>query len=89
MPPERDRTIRLHLGEDGKSGSAGLGRQGEATDDGGIADAEFVGLAGARYIEPLLHAGLTIEAPMKALGIGQQLAWLTRKAPSDSVLECS
>src|SRR4051812_175586 len=47
-----------------------------------IADAEFVGLAGAKYIEPLVHAGLTVETPMKGLGIGQQLAWLTRKAPS-------
>jgi hypothetical protein len=50
--------------------------------DAGIADAEFVGLAGAKYIEPLVHAGIMLEAPMKGLGIGKQLVWLTKKAPS-------
>jgi hypothetical protein len=48
-----------------------------------IADAEFVALAGAKYVEPLLQAGLALETPMKGLGIGQQLAWLTKKAPRE------
>ncbi len=47
----------------------------------GIARAEFVALAGAKYTEPLVRAGLSVETPIKGLGIGKQLAWLTRKAP--------
>src|SRR5262245_52457671 len=47
----------------------------------GIAEAEFVALAGAKYTEPLVRAGLSVETPMQGLGIGKQLAWLTRKAP--------
>jgi hypothetical protein len=55
--------------------------------EAGIADAQFVGLAGARYIEPLVLAGLTLETPMKGMGIGQQLAWLSRKALTSSIRE--
>jgi hypothetical protein len=46
----------------------------------GIARAELVALAGAKYTEPLVRAGLSVETPMKGLGIGKQLRWLTRKA---------
>lgn len=36
----------------------------------------FIVLAGARYCEPL--AGLDHERPMQGMGIGYQLAWLSR-----------
>jgi hypothetical protein len=45
----------------------------------GIAGAEFVALAGANYTEPLVRAELSVETPLKGLGIGKQLAWLTLK----------
>ena len=44
----------------------------------GIAGAEFVALAGSKYTEPLVQAGLSVQSPMKGLGIGRPLAWLTR-----------
>jgi hypothetical protein len=43
----------------------------------GIAGASFVALAGAKYTEPLVQAGVSLETPLKGLGIGRQLAWLT------------
>src|SRR5262249_27265068 len=45
----------------------------------GVAQAEFVALAGAKYTEPLLRAGLSLKTPLKGLAIGVRLAWLTRK----------
>jgi hypothetical protein len=48
----------------------------------GITGARFVALAGARYVEPLVRAGLAVQTPMKGLRIGNQLAWLTAKAPA-------
>lgn len=47
----------------------------------GITGAEFVALAGAKYTEPLIRAGVRVESPLRGLGIGKQLAWLTRIAP--------
>jgi hypothetical protein len=52
----------------------------EQTVGKGLAGAEFVALAGAKYTEPLILAGLSVQTPMKGLGIGKQLAWLSRKA---------
>ena len=43
-----------------------------------IAGAKFVTLAGAKYTEPLVQAGLSVQTPIKGLGIGRPLAWLTR-----------
>jgi hypothetical protein len=45
----------------------------------GIAGAGFVALAGAKYTEPLVRAGVSMETPLKGLGIGKQLAWLSGK----------
>jgi predicted glycosyl hydrolase (DUF1957 family) len=45
----------------------------------GIAGVEFVALAGAKYTEPLVRVGLPVKTPLKGLGIGQQLAWLTKR----------
>ena len=41
-----------------------------------VAGSRFVALAGVRYCEPLV--GLDLERPMAGLGIGRQLAWLSR-----------
>jgi hypothetical protein len=43
----------------------------------GIVGARFIALAGAKYTEPLVRAGVSLETPLKGLGIGRQLAWLT------------
>jgi hypothetical protein len=53
----------------------------------GIAGTEFVALAGAKYVEPLVWAGLSMETPMKSLSIGKQLAWLTKKAPDVATVD--
>lgn len=45
--------------------------------EAGIVEAEFTALAGARYAEPLVRAGLRVDLPLKGLRIGEQLAWFT------------
>lgn len=45
----------------------------------GIAGSKFVALAGAKYTEPLIRAGVAVKTPLKGRRIGQQLAWLTGK----------
>jgi hypothetical protein len=54
-------------------------RVAEQMAEEGIAGAMFVALAGARYTEPLVRAGVSVETPLKGLGIGRQLAWLKAK----------
>jgi hypothetical protein len=45
----------------------------------GITEVRLVALAGADYVKPLNDAGLSIGQPMKGLGIGKQLQWLSRE----------
>lgn len=51
----------------------------EQMNKAGLAGLPLVALAGADYVKPLLAAGLAVEQPMKGLGIGKQLQWLTRQ----------
>jgi hypothetical protein len=44
----------------------------------GIFGSQFVALAGNDYVKPLVALGVSIEQPMRGLGIGQQLQWLNR-----------
>lgn len=49
-------------------------------------------LAGRRYREGLIenglaHYGYAVEVPMQGLGIGQQLAWLRRRAPKVNAVQ--
>ncbi len=45
----------------------------------GIHTATLTALAGARYVEPLVWAGLTVATSLEGLRIGEQLAWLTAR----------
>lgn len=45
----------------------------------GIENDILIALAGEQYRTVLLHSQWPYEIPMKGLGIGQQLAWLTAK----------
>lgn len=45
----------------------------------GIENVTLIALAGEQYRTALRHSRWPCEVPMKGLGIGQQLAWLTRK----------
>ena len=49
--------------------------------EAGIEEAEFTALAGARYAEPLVRAGLRVDLPLKGLRIGEQLVWFTDRRP--------
>lgn len=44
-----------------------------------VADPQLVVLAGEQYRTLLYHTDLPAEVPMRGLGIGQQLGWLTRE----------
>ena len=45
----------------------------------GLVGLPVVALAGEDYVQPILAAGLTVEQPMKGLGIGEQKQWLKRQ----------
>ena len=45
----------------------------------GLIGLPLIALAGADYVEPLRAAGLTVEQPMKGLGIGEQKRWLKKQ----------
>jgi hypothetical protein len=45
----------------------------------GLIGLSLVALAGEDYVQPLLAAGLTVEQPMKGLGIGKQKQWLKKQ----------
>lgn len=45
----------------------------------GLIGLSLVALAGEDYVQPLRAAGLTVEQPMKGLGIGKQLQWLKKQ----------
>ncbi|TSE15039.1 hypothetical protein B1A87_003025 [Arthrobacter sp. KBS0703] len=45
----------------------------------GVEDVTLIALAGVQYRTALLHCRWPYEVPMKGLGIGQQLGWLTAK----------
>lgn len=45
----------------------------------GLEDVTLIALAGEQYRTVLMHSTWPYEVPMKGLGIGQQLSWLTRE----------
>jgi hypothetical protein len=45
----------------------------------GLVGLPLVALAGEDYVKPLISAGLTVEQPMKGLGIGEQKQWLKKQ----------
>lgn len=51
----------------------------EQMENAGIIGPPLEALAGADYVKPLVDAGLSITQPMKGLGIGKQLQWLTKQ----------
>lgn len=59
------------------------------TELAGLKDVTLVALAGEQYRTALLHSTWPYEVPMKGLGIGQQLGWLTARLNDERAVAAS